>query len=57
MALKAEPDAWSNYFGFPELYRRVRIGNIEEVRKNRSELERKLHNFVRKTADNQMFGN
>lgn len=56
-ALKAEPDAWSNFLTFPDLYRRVRIGYIEEMRKNQSEFERRLRNFVNKTVRNQMFGN
>lgn len=55
--LKAEPDIWSNFLSFPELYRRVRIGYIQEMRKNQSEFERRLRNFVSKTARNQMFGN
>lgn len=54
--LKAKPDAWSNFLEFPDLYRRVRIGYIEEVRKNGSEFGRRLQNFVSKTADNKMFG-
>ena len=56
-ALKAEPNAWSNFLAFPELYRRVRIGYIEEMRKNQSEFERRLRNFVKRAAANQMFGN
>jgi hypothetical protein len=56
-ALKSEPDAWANFLAFPDLYRRVRIGYIEEMRKNRSEFERRLSNFVKRTAANQMFGN
>ena len=56
-ALKAEPIAWSNFLSFPELYRKVRIGYIEEARKNQSEFERRLHKFVKQTAANQMFGN
>jgi uncharacterized protein YdeI (YjbR/CyaY-like superfamily) len=55
--LKAEPDTWSNFIQFPDLYRRVRIGYIEETRKNRTEFDRRLHNFVSKTASNKMFGN
>jgi hypothetical protein len=55
--LKSRPDIWSNFLEFPDLYRRVRIGYIEEVRKNRNEFERRLQNFVSKTADNKMFGN
>lgn len=56
-ALQTEPDAWSNFLRFPKLYQRVRIGYIEEMRKNQNEFERRLQNFVNKTARNQMFGN
>jgi len=55
--LREKPDAWSNFLKFPDLYRRVRIGYIEEVRKNRIEFERRLQNFVNKTTSNKMFGN
>jgi Bacteriocin-protection, YdeI or OmpD-Associated len=55
--LKANPDAWANFLEFPDLYLRVRIGYIEEMRKNRTEFDRRLQNFVNKTADNKMFGN
>ena len=56
-ALKSEPGAWPNFLAFPELYRRVRVGFIEEQRKDRAEFARRLGNFVKKTAANQMFGN
>jgi uncharacterized protein YdeI (YjbR/CyaY-like superfamily) len=56
--LQATPtNAWSNFLKFPDLYRRVRIGYIEEMRKNPQEFERRLQNFVNKTAANKMFGN
>jgi uncharacterized protein YdeI (YjbR/CyaY-like superfamily) len=51
--LKTQPATWSNFLEFPDLYRRVRIGYIEEMRKNRLEFERRLQNFVSKTADNR----
>ena len=56
-ALKSAPDAWPNFLAFPDLYRRVRIGYVEEMRKNPSEFERRLNNLVQKSAANQMFGN
>jgi uncharacterized protein YdeI (YjbR/CyaY-like superfamily) len=37
--LRANPDVWSNYQAFPDLYRRIRIGYIEEMRKNQSEFD------------------
>jgi len=55
--LKAKPGTWSNFLEFPDLYCWVRIGYVEEVRKNPSEFKRRLQNFVSKTADNKMFGN
>lgn len=56
-ALKSAPGAWSNFLAFPDLYRQVRIGYVEEMRKNRSEFERRLNNLVQRSAANQMFGN
>jgi uncharacterized protein YdeI (YjbR/CyaY-like superfamily) len=55
--LRAEPNVWSNYQAFPDLYRRIRIGYIEEMRKNPTEFDRRLQNFINKTAANKMFGN
>jgi uncharacterized protein YdeI (YjbR/CyaY-like superfamily) len=55
--LQSQPDAWSNFQQFPDLYRRVRIGYIEEMRKNPTEFERRLQNFIKKTAENKLFGN
>jgi uncharacterized protein YdeI (YjbR/CyaY-like superfamily) len=55
--LKAVPNAWPNFVNFPDLYRRIRIGYIEEMRKNPAEFDRRLRNFVTKTADNKQFGN
>jgi uncharacterized protein YdeI (YjbR/CyaY-like superfamily) len=57
MALRAQPDAWSHFQKFPDLYCRIRIGYIEEMRKNPNEFDRRLRNFVRKTLENKMFGN
>ena len=55
-ALQAAPGAWENYQAFPELYRRVRVGNIESVRKDGAAFERRLQTFVLKTAANQIYG-
>ena len=56
-ALKNKPAALAHFLEFPDLYLRVRIGYIEEMRKNPIEFDRRLQNFVSKTADNKMFGN
>jgi uncharacterized protein YdeI (YjbR/CyaY-like superfamily) len=55
--LRAEAEVWSNYQAFPDLYRRIRISYIEEMRKNPTEFDRRLQNFISKTAANKMFGN
>jgi uncharacterized protein YdeI (YjbR/CyaY-like superfamily) len=55
-AIQAEPGAWEHFLAFPELYRRVRIGNIESMRKNPGDFERLLNKFVEKTAANQLYG-
>jgi uncharacterized protein YdeI (YjbR/CyaY-like superfamily) len=57
VVLKEKPAALANFLEFPALYLRVRIGYIEEVRKNNTEFDRRLQNFVNKTATNKMFGN
>jgi uncharacterized protein YdeI (YjbR/CyaY-like superfamily) len=55
--LRAEPQLWAHYQAFPDLYQRVRISYIEEMRKNPPEFDRRLQNFLTKTAANKMFGN
>ncbi|MEM6691705.1 MAG: YdeI/OmpD-associated family protein [Planctomycetota bacterium] len=57
-AIKAEEGAWSHFESFPDLYKRVRIGYIEEMRRrNPADFERRLCNFVSKTTAGKMFGN
>jgi uncharacterized protein YdeI (YjbR/CyaY-like superfamily) len=56
-ALQASPDAWAHFQAFPSLYQRVRVGYVEEGRKDPVAFARRLHNLVQKTAANQMFGN
>jgi uncharacterized protein YdeI (YjbR/CyaY-like superfamily) len=56
--LQAEPDAWKAFLRFPELYQRVRLGYIEEMRtRDPREWKKRLDHFVAKTAQNKMFGN
>jgi hypothetical protein len=55
--LRAEGDAWANFQAFPELYRRIRLGNLEQTRRDPVEFERKLAAFVTRTAANQLYGN
>jgi uncharacterized protein YdeI (YjbR/CyaY-like superfamily) len=55
-ALQADPQTWENYQQFPDLYRRIRIGFIEEVRRQPDVFQTRLRNFLKKTRENKMFG-
>lgn len=56
--LREDPEVWRHFEGFPDLYRRVRVSYIEEMR-NRSgdEYEKRLRNFLDRTRKGEMFGN
>ena len=56
-ALQADPVVWANFQAFPDLYQRVRIGNVEEQRKrNPAEFERRLATLIEKTRQNKQYG-
>ncbi len=55
-ALQANPQAWGNFQQFPALYQRVRIGYIEEVRRQPPVFAQRLNHFLRKTRQGVMFG-
>ena len=55
-ALKATPSAWETFRQFPDLYVRVRVSYIEEMRKRPNEYEKRLGNFLKQTAAGKMFG-
>jgi uncharacterized protein YdeI (YjbR/CyaY-like superfamily) len=54
--LQADETVWSNFEAFPDLYKRIRIGYIEEMRKQPAEFTKRLENFVKQTSLNKMFG-
>ncbi len=57
-ALQAEPITWANFQRFPALYQRVRVSNIEELRRNNPDgFRKRLDTLVVKSRDNVMFGN
>ncbi|MEL7311114.1 MAG: YdeI/OmpD-associated family protein [Pseudomonadota bacterium] len=56
-AIEAEPSASAFFATLPDLYVRVRIGYIEEMRKQPGEFARRLNNFLKKTAAGKMYGN
>lgn len=55
-ALQADPETWQHFQAFPALYQRIRVGFIEEMRKQPTEFQKRLANFLQKTKQNKMFG-
>lgn len=55
-ALQAEPETWAHFEALPETYKRIRIGYIEEMRRNPKVFQSRLQNFVTKTRHNKQFG-
>lgn len=55
-ALQVEPQTWANFQAFPPLYQRIRVGFIDEVRKQPEVFQKRLAHFLQKTRQNKMFG-
>lgn len=55
-ALQAEPETWAHFQGFPGVYRRIRVGYIEEMRRDPTVFRSRLENFLEKTRQNKQFG-
>lgn len=55
-ALQADPLVWANFQTFPALYQRIRVGYIEEQRRQPAEFARRLDNFIVKTRQGKQFG-
>ena len=54
--LRKHPVAMDNFSRFPELYKRVKIGNIQMKRNNSDLYWRRLDKFIRFTCRNKMYG-
>lgn len=55
-ALQANENAWSNFQGFSAPYIRIRIAYIEAARARPEEFEKRLANFIKKSAENKLIG-
>jgi len=53
-AIRANPEAWAYYQDFPAGYRRIRIAYIDGARQRPEEFEKRLNNFIEKTAQGKM---
>lgn len=56
-ALKEDTEVWTNFENFPDLYKRIKIGNIQKYRKSSEDFDRMLANFIKKTKENKIIGN
>jgi uncharacterized protein YdeI (YjbR/CyaY-like superfamily) len=55
-AIQANDEAWRNFQGFSEAYKRIRIGFIEGARKRPAEFKKRLRHFIKMTEKNKMYG-
>jgi uncharacterized protein YdeI (YjbR/CyaY-like superfamily) len=55
-ALKKDKEAWANFQQFPESYKRIRIGWIDNSRNNAAVFEQRLSYFLKMTKQNKRFG-
>lgn len=56
-AIRKNADAWKNFQGLPDSYKRIRIAYIEHRKRQGKEAFRSsLEHFIRKTAKNKRFG-
>ncbi len=54
--LEQEPEVYANFIAFPELYRRVRIDNIQNVHRQPELFASRLEKFIEHTRENRMYG-
>ena len=54
--LKNDIKVYQNFMSFPELYRRIRIDTIQQVRKDKELYQRRLEKFIENTKKSVMFG-
>lgn len=56
-ALKSDDEVWRNFSNFPDLYKRIKISNIQKERKNEDIFNRMLANFIKNTKEGKTPGN
>jgi len=54
--LKKDKTTWENFQNFPESYKRIRIGWIEESRTRPEFFNKRLNYFLKMTAKNKKYG-
>ena len=54
--LKKDKEIWKNFNNFPELYKRVRIGNIQREKNKAQVYNKALKHFLVETKNNNIYG-
>jgi uncharacterized protein YdeI (YjbR/CyaY-like superfamily) len=54
--LKADPVVWQNFQNFPEHYKTIRTGWINDARVRPEEFRKRLRYFIKMTRKNKMYG-
>ena len=54
--LRANPEAWANFQRYSGPYQRIRLAFIDNARNRPGEFEKRLANFLKKTAQDKQFG-
>ncbi len=55
--LKRDDEVWNNFMTFPELYKKIKISNIQKERRNVETFNKMLNNFLKNTKKGKMYGN
>lgn len=55
-ALQRDPEVWRNFCSFPQLYRDIRICNLQRSRSNPVNFAKMLENLIEKTRQNKLYG-
>ena len=54
--LKSDDEVWKNFNEFPDLYKRIKISNIQKERKKADIFSSMLNNFIEYTKKGKMPG-
>lgn len=54
--IRVNKNAWENFLKFSEPYKRIRIAFIDSARYRPEEFNKRLENFIKKTALNRKYG-
>ena len=54
--LKSDPVVWQNFEQFPDHYKTIRTGWIDDARKRHDEFQKRLKYFINMTRKNKMYG-